>query len=714
MNSIRPYFQITLLCLLCSAAAFAPLSARLALAGAAQAPEKPAIPAVPPQQAAPAVAPSSVPQSTVPLLQEGKKTLYQRIITHPGASLRPAPEAASPAAAALKPFTVLYIYEHKGDWLRVGAAPNASQGWLEKTQTTPWNQALTLLFTPRSQRAPVLFFKTEQDLSTLCNAPDMEQKLGGLESAVQAALGGQGSQPGQPGQGGQASQPSQAGKAPGIALPSSIIAAEPSDNQGAVSASRFYLMPILAMSDPFEGVKFLKVASIDPGNSQKNTPQGQGKNLPRTGIALVMDTSISMKPYIDQSLNVVRAIYDQLEKDKLTNDVGFAVVAFRSSPQARPGLEYSTKVISNFATAAQRKELESALSQVQQATVSSHAFDEDSSNGIKTAVDSLDWKDYASRVIILVTDAGPLPTTDPYASVKMDIPELSDYARTQGIWTTALHIKSPAGKNNHASAEKSYRELTRLSNNRSNYLAIPAPTPTEGAKNFAAVSKTLAGSIVSMVKNTADGKLMTRPAAPKDEKPATPESEAARMAADLGYAMQLEFLGQQRANRAPSVIDAWIADMALAPLAKQQQIPTVEVAVLLTKNQLNDLAEQLRIIIDNAERTKKTDARDFFQGILSASTRMVRDPAAAQGQNLAQSGVLAEFLDGLPYKSDIMLLREEDWYRMSVGEQTAFINRLKSRLARYNEYDKDRSHWESFGTANAGDWVYRVPLNMLP
>ena len=61
-----------------------------------------------------------------------------------------------------------------------------------------------------------------------------------------------------------------------------------------------------------------------------------------------------------------------------------------------------------------------------------------------------------------------------------------------------------------------------------------------------------------------------------------------------------------------------------------------------------------------------------------------------------------------------MLLREEDWYRMSVGEQTAFINRLKSRLARYEEYDRDRANWESFGQSNPGDWVYRVPLSMLP
>ena len=207
---------------------------------------------------------------------------------------------------------------------------------------------------------------------------------------------------------------------------------------------------------------------------------------------------------------------------------------------------------------------------------------------------------------------------------------------------------------------------------------------------------------------------MTRP---KDETPqqATPEQRAEQLAATLGYAMQLEYLGRARENQAPSVVNSWIADMDLKRLAKHEQSPSVEVAVLLTKNQLNDLSAQLKAIIDNAERTKKTDSRDFFQGILSASTRMARDPnLPTQGKNLAELGVLSEFLDGLPYKSDIMLLREEDWYRMSIGEQTAFINRLKSRLARYEEYDRDRANWESFGQPNAGDWVYRVPLNMLP
>jgi serine/threonine-protein kinase PpkA len=246
-------------------------------------------------------------------------------------------------------------------------------------------------------------------------------------------------------------------------------------------------------------------------------------------------------------------------------------------------------------------------------------------------------------------------------------------------------------------------------------MAIPAPTPRQGAEAFARTASTLAQSLTKVAKATADRKMPEKPA--PQAPAATPEEEARRIGETIGYAMQLDFLGQQRQNQAPRVVSAWIADMDLGLLAEDKHSPAVEVAVLLTKNQLSDLQRQLKIIIDQAERTKRTDSKDFFQGILSASAQMARDPARfslTPGQNLQQTGVLAEFLEGLPYKSDIMLLQEEDWYRMSIGEQTAFINRLRSRIARYEEYDKDRSNWESFGAANAGDWVYRVPLTMLP
>ncbi|MDR1040460.1 MAG: hypothetical protein LBR80_09910, partial [Deltaproteobacteria bacterium] len=46
-----------------------------------------------------------------PLIMEGKKTLYQRVISHPGALVRESPDGAP--GQPVKPFTVLYVYERR-------------------------------------------------------------------------------------------------------------------------------------------------------------------------------------------------------------------------------------------------------------------------------------------------------------------------------------------------------------------------------------------------------------------------------------------------------------------------------------------------------------------------------------------------------------------------------------------------------------------------
>jgi serine/threonine-protein kinase PpkA len=629
-----------------------------------------------------------------PLLQANKRTIYQKVIVHPGAALfQEAAQSSEVLQNAITPFSVFYVYERRDAWLRVGRDTSQSQGWIKTADSTEWNQSMTLLFTERTGRMPVLFFKNEESLFDICNSDNMSGKLKNLLAQID--------------------QIRETG--PDDNFP--LAAAEPDDRQGAVARSRFYLIPVLAMDEPFSGTKFLQVASIDPGNPESRNEAGQNPDdgKMRTGIAFVIDTTISMKPYIEQSLNVVRQTYDVIEKEKLGDSVGFAIVAFRNNISISPGLGYVTNVVSDFTTVTNREELEGKLSAVSEASSSSHSFNEDSMAGVKAAVDNLSWDDYESRIIILISDAGPLPASDSHASVRMEAREMQDYAKNKNIWITALHVRTPVGARNHAEAEKAYRQLTRLSDNSSSYIAIPAPDARSGADSFAKAAGTLAGSMAKVVQATA---ARQNPVKPEEQAAAgTPEDEAARIAQTIGYAMQLDFLGKQRRNQAPQVVKAWIADMDLERLAQGRITPSVEVAVLLTKNQLSDLQRQLKIIIDEAERVKRTDARDFFNSILSASSSLVRDPnlfSSNPGRNLQQMGVLGEFLEGLPYKSDIMMLTEDDWYRMSVGEQTAFINRLKSRIARYEEYDKDTSGWESFGVPNAGDWVYRVPLSMLP
>lgn len=625
-----------------------------------------------------------------PLLQEGKRTLYQRVISHPTAQLyAQASDQSQVVDKGLRPFTPLYVYERGQGWLNVGKGTNKADGWIKADLTTPWNQSLTLLFSNRSQRDPVIFFRDTRALQDICDAPDMSERLVSLQLAVAKKKTGP-----------------------------EVVASEPMTSS--VDLDRFYLMPILEMQEPYEGTKFLRVASIDPGQIPGTQyHQGKGgtasdpttKKAPRTGIAIVMDTTVSMQPYIEQSRQLIKTIYDRLQKEKLAEHVGFAFVAFRNSTAAVPELEYVSTVVSDFVTASNRKELESRLAEVREAKVSTHSFNEDSLAGVYNAIESLSWDEYDSRIILLVTDAGPLPSDDRYRSVAMEPQEMADFAGQKGIWIVAVHIKTPAGASNHDYAEQAYRTLS-MKNGSAQYQSIKTSNPKEGARYFAAVAESLAKTMEQVVTLTTQGKMLTRP---KDAAPKNPEEDAAQLAQRLGYALQLEYLGRANRTPAPQVVSSWITDMDLAHLARGQRVPNVEVAVLLTKAQLNDLHAQIGAIIDNAERTKKTDSTDFFQGILSASARTARDPnMPTQGKTLAELGVLGEFLDGLPYRSEVMLLTEEDWYRKSIGEQTAFINRLKSKLARYEEYDRDRKNWETFGTFSANDWVYRVPLNMLP
>ncbi|WP_033939975.1 hypothetical protein, partial [Pseudomonas aeruginosa] len=97
-------------------------------------------------------------------------------------------------------------------------------------------------------------------------------------------------------------------------------------------------------------------------------------------------------------------------------------------------------------------------------------------------------------------------------------------------------------------------------------------------------------------------------------------------------------------------------------------LPAFQVCVLLSKLQLNELQQSLKLIVDAAKRTQ-TSPKDFFQEIASASAYMSRDPAQlVKGSNLAQSGVLGEYLEGLPYRSKSLNMTQDLWLSLSVAE----------------------------------------------
>lgn len=632
-----------------------------------------------------------------PLLMQGKQTLFQRVVSKPGAKIYTKPYDAADIAIDqenLPVFSPLYVYTRDdGGWHRVGRTTSKAEGWIREKEVLNWNTALTLVFTPRVRRSPVLFFKTITDLKRFCEVDNIEAEQERLMEII---------------------------RRPPVPKNFPVLATEPDDMQGAVAENKFYLMPILSTEKEksYREVLLLEVACVDGAMTNESVTEGS------IGIAFVLDTTISMKPYIEQSRLVIRSIFEMMKETVKPENLNYAVVAFRSSTEATPGIEYRTRKVTDFKNSRESSAFDQALAAVQEAPVSTHSFNEDSLAGIQCALDELDWSPFNSRVIFLITDAGPLEQTDKFASVKMDTMQINELAESKNIKIVTIHIRSEQGKHNHAYARSEYRHLSRSKDGTVFYLDIPAVSNESGAKKYGGQmrdAQTFMSESVQKMNATLSelreyvNRLKERIRAAAEEG----RKDGETLGQTLGYALLMDFLGSKQQTAAPEVPSGWIVDMDAARLVKRERIYSVYPAVMVSKGQLSDLQQVLETIHSKALTQRETDSKDFFKSIQLAVSKFANDPSIvakdSQGQ-LKDIGVLGEFLHDLPYKSDIMNLTENDWYALSVGEQQEKINRLETLFEFYKEYDRDPAAWVNLGDSGTSkdEYVIRIPLTMLP
>ena len=640
-------------------------------------------PAKPPAAVAPKVTPpvavAEVDGGQRPLLMAGKKTLFQRVLSKPGAQL--SADAGSPPGKALPAFSVLYVYQRKevdgSPWVRVGAATDGrSDGWLPASQVSDWKQSLVLKFTERSGRAPVMFLRQPGEVEKLLADP------AAAKSALAKAQNNR--------------EDNQ-----------QVLALEPTAS--AVPQNQFYLLPIFDSKESFDDngqpVQLLNVASIDPGSRAAARPASPtlsaNADAFRTAVVLVVDTTVSMQPYIDQIRDVVHELQTRIAERGELDSVSFGMVGFRSSIQKTPGLEYVAKTLISLDQGRDPQRFLDMARQVKASTVSSHSFNEDAFAGVMQAVDGMDWSGYGGRIILLVSDAGALRKNDPFAATQMNEAEVRQAALGKQIKIYALHLRTDAGKKTHAGAESQYRVLTADANPQIGDLYTPVPGG-DVRKLGERVDEigTVFANLVHQVRSNTPQPVPLLSAAPS----------LADKSAAVGYAMHMDFLGRKTASQAPQLVSAWTADRDLTNPA----LPAFQVCVMLTKLQLNDLQQSLKLIVDAARKTQSSP-KDFFQEIASASAYMSRDPQALRkGGNLADGGLLGEYLEGLPYRSKSLNMTQDLWLSLSVAEQEDFIDELDSKIRLYETFHNDVANWVRFGDAEPGDALYRVPLSTLP
>lgn len=622
-------------------------------------------------------------QVTRPLTQEGKKALYQRVIAVPGAVINKEMGGSAAEGLPITPFSVLYVYARKAldgrDWLQVGGdSDGTTLGWLPAEHGIDWKQTLTVGFRDPANQPRVLLFRDRDSLKNLIDKGDVDTYRRLRELAAE-----------------------------GNAENSPVAAIQP---EGYIDIRKdFYLVPILNHEDVLVGpnqARLLHVASVPLRDAGPTT------GAYRAGIVFVIDTTISMGPYIERTRSTMRRVYDAIEAADLSDKVSYGLVAYRDNTKAVPGLEFTSRIYANLTEGSSGAAFLDRIRSVRPASVSSEGFNEDAYAGIQEAIQAIDWSGYFARYVILVTDAGPRLAGDALSTTGLDTESLRRLARDKDIALWVMHLKTPAGNENHGYAEGEYRRLSTVSGIGEFYYPVATGDVDSFERALAAMTQQLSGQ----VRDAAQG----RPPMQRVETKAAPGTELAAFqdkVARLGYALRLRYLQEAEGQAVPALFDAWMVDRDLDDPADR----AVDVRVLLTRDQLSDLHEVLRKVLITAEEGALAP-QDFLDELKSLAATISRDPEAAKtatravgGESLADLGYMREYIEGLPYQSEVMTLDLGQWQQWSAQRQFDFINKLDGKVAYYRAMHDNVDLWVSLdGGPIDGDSVYPLLLEALP
>ena len=635
-----------------------------------------------------AAAPKSVDGGDRPLLMEGKHSLYQRVLSTPDARLAAEPGGQGHTPAV--PFTSFYVYarrEHGGtQWVQVGTDRHGSRtGWLPAASTLEWNHGLTAAFRNPVDHDRVLLFKDSAPLRRLAQEHDLTAYQRLYEQAQQEVL-----PPDSP-----------------------VVAIQP---PGFIDIQEdFYLIPIRQHEDIYLGneqARMLQVSSVPLPRNEDNGPETVVARQPyNAGLAFVIDSTLSMDPYIKRTREAVRKIYDTLGNASLLGNVSFALVAFRDNPDsAAPGLDYLARTYVDLEQGRDAASFLSRVNSLRASRVSSRDFVEDAYAGIKQAIETLDWSNYQARYIVLITDAGARDADDPLSSTGMGAESLRKLAQDRGIAIFVLHLLTPATMANHAADAAQYQALAEFPGIGSLYYGVP----TGDVGKFGEALDALAGQVTEQVRLAAADKPPAAPVVPPSADAQLAELQA--KVAKLGYALRMKYLRKTEGDQVPEVFDAWLLDRDF----RNPERAAVDVRVLLTRDQLSDLHDVLAAVLERAEEGMLSP-QTFLDELQSLAATMTRDPGqlgtttVGQGNSLADLGFMREYIEDLPYTPEVMGLSLDDWQSWSTKQQVAFVTRLEDKLDYYRALHDHTDLWVSLDNGPvSGDSVYPVPLEVLP
>ncbi len=656
-----------------------------------------------------------------PLTLGEDSELPLRVLTRPMANLYKGPSEDEVLQTNLPTFQAYYVYDRPGGearetgegWYEVGTDEKGTVvGWLKTEDVFEWRQTMCLAYTHPQGRRPVLMFEEKEVLQELTALDENARNAAveGFYTAIDKAAAGEQTLP----------------------RDFPVVSIEP---KMAVDISKaFYLLPILEFeSGMLNGreARLLRLAAVSGGGKKARessdlrtnqeylqqaatTTEDRAETLKDVKVDLVwvMDTTRSMQPYINRARDVLTTVSSNISARKELNEkLAFGLWGYRDSTSIAE-IEYNTR---NFTPELLKVEdFLKAITEVKETAIDSVDVNEDLFAGVSDALEKTAWREGAVRILVIVADAPAHEAGHKWNSSGKEETTLRTLASERGVNILALHLNPPKTKRYNRLAERQLRALSaNPGTDKSFYWGINAKDVDSFGNTAGAITQALTAYLDGILEARGTGAPVQTPSADTPA-PVNTLNEDAPTGDDLKNlikAASVTWVGSQSGTQAPRDVEAWVADKDLVDPVRQ----SLDVRLLINKRQLDSLATLLSEVLE-AGRTNQVSGDDFFSSLQAASAVASRDPSLlANARDLADSGMIPDFLSGLPYHSRLMDMNNDLWASWGPDEQDGFLSQIEARVAAYAALHDDPEAWVPLNAGDdPGDYVAPLPLDLLP
>ncbi len=418
-----------------------------------------------------------------------------------------------------------------------------------------------------------------------------------------------------------------------------------------------------------------------------------------------------MAPYFEIVRSAVSELIENVVSEEAGERFSFGVIGYRDDPEGRPGTDYRTKVYAQLDFDGGSDAALTALKNMQAMSLgtSTWGFNEDAIAGVSLALRETVWEregtfDFAGRIVILITDAGPKSPDDEHAESDLDAHGVRKLAAEARAALVTVHLRTPLGIDNHDHAEDQYATMSYfLDSPESLYFGVEDDSNDGIRTGLRRVMERLAESVVGeeLINGDEGG---------------VESFDAEADLEEVGLAMRLAYLGRAEGERVPNIIRGWTTDLSFERPGED----AVEPRILVTRSQLSTMTEVMRKILATSTRSDRGDSQTgFFDELREIVVGMSSDPErVVNGDFETVGGAISEFLERLPYagQSPIMGLTETRWLASS-STRLEMRQNLASMIELYELYYKNDSLWTDLypgENGNDGEKVFAMPFDSLP